>query len=309
MHIPSAQLSFNPTLSLHAIKQTLMQILTALFLLLNIQLAWAVELKPIRFAPLPMESLDTMTREYLPFMDFLEKRMNTPFEMVYHRSYQTLIAEFLEGRIDIAYLGPLPYVALKEQFPDVTPVAQFLDESGLHTYTCAMVRFADQDINLSSDQLKQVALTQPLSTCGYLAVESILQNRNLSLEDGNFEYQYLESHESVALNVILGNYNIGGLKTKIGKKYQHLGLRIMEETEPMPGFLLVANKQTLSADFINEVRRLILSLNPLEKPHDQEVTRSWGPKIKNGAIEVKDSDYDIVREKWKKAKTDLIQHP
>lgn len=264
--------------------------------------------KTLRFAPLPMESLDTMTREYLPFMDYLEKGMNQPFEMAYHASYKTLISEFLGGHIDLAYLGPLPYVVLKEQMPSATPIVEFLDASGNSTYTCSIVHFADQPVELASSRKQKVGLTQPLSTCGYLSVENLLQQDGQSLKNEHFEYHYLGSHEEVARQIILGHYDFGGVKTTIGKKYRHLGVRIMEESDPMPGFLLIANRETLSDEQISRIQTLITRLKPRENEADKAITQSWGNKIRHGSIPAQDSDYNSVREKWKNAKTDLMQH-
>ncbi|WP_178861406.1 PhnD/SsuA/transferrin family substrate-binding protein [Thiomicrorhabdus cannonii] len=275
------------------------------FLLLA-QLAPSQAEDKIRFAPLPMESLETMTREYLPFMDYLEKGMQRPFEMVYHKSYEALLEGFMAGKIDIAYLGPLPYVALKSKYDATKPIVEFLDENAQTSYTCALVKFAGDPLDLNAPATKKVALTQALSTCGYLSVESLLQNHHQSLESPSFSYDYVDSHDKVALKVILGEYRIGGLKTQIAKKYQHLGLRIIEETGPMPGFLLVGNSKTLDEATLQKIRDLILRMNPQSNPQAKEITKSWGPKIKNGAIPAQDSDYDSVREKCQATKIKLL---
>jgi len=266
----------------------------------------SVASEKVRFAPLPMESLGSMSREYLPFMDFLETELKTPFELVYKKSYQALISSFTKGEIDLAYLGPLPYVVLKEQFPDAIPLAAFLDSEGKSTYTCALVEFAGSPISLDSDQQKKVALTQPLSTCGYLAVESLLNQTNQSLEQADFSYQFIGSHSKVAEDVVLGHYQMGGLKTQIGKKYHHLGLRIVQESDPMPGFIMVANAKTLNSDKIAQIKALILSIKPSENPDHFEKTKPWGSKIKYGSIPVNDNVYNSVREKWKNTQIDLM---
>lgn len=267
----------------------------------------AIASEKIRFAPLPMESLESMTQEYLPFMDFLEKNVNTPFELVYKTSYQDLISSFINGKIDLAYLGPLPYVLLKEKLPDTTPLVQFLDSEGKSNYTCSVIEFAGDPVDMSSKKVKKVALTQPLSTCGYLSTESILNQNQYSLEQPYFDYQFIGNHIQVAEQVVLGNYQLGGLKTDIGKKYHYLGIRIVSETNPMPGFLMVANAKTLTTKQIADIKSLILSIQPHNNPDHFEQTKPWGAKIKYGAIPANDNDYNSVRERWKHTKIDLMQ--
>lgn len=275
---------------------TLRPVILSLLLLLPFHAVFAQD--KIRFAPLPMESLETMTREYLPFMDYLERGLQKPFEMRYHRTYEELLEAFAAGQVDIAYLGPLPYVALKEHCDAVTPIVEFIDEDGANNYTCALVKFAGDTLSITASHPQKVALTQPLSTCGYLSVESLLKSHDESLESSHYNYDYVNSHDQVALKVILGEYHLGGLKTQIAKKYQHLGLRILEETDPMPGFLLVGNRKTLDTDTLERIKRLILDANPINGTQPNDISRSWGSKIRNGAIPAKDSDYDSVREKW-----------
>ena len=230
------------------------------FLLLTTCLTSVFASEKIRFAPLPMENLDAMTRAYLPFMDFLETELKTPFEMVYKKSYQDLISGFSKGEIDLAYLGPLPYVVLKTQYPQAEPLATFLDSDGQSTYTCSLIEFAGNPVNLNNEQLPQATLTQPLSTSGYLAVESLLNKTDKSLEQTEFNYQFIGSHTQVAEQVVLGTFQLGGVKTEIGRRHQHLGIRILKETDPMPGFLMVANSQTLSTQQIADIKALILSI-------------------------------------------------
>jgi len=269
--------------------------------------SFASKTEAIRFAPLPMKSIESMTREYLPFMDFLKSKLNSPVELVYTKSYQELISSFIQGEIDVAYLGPLPYVILKEAFPESTPVALFLDSEGKSTATCALVEFAGNKVDLQSTNQKQVALTQPFSTCGYLAVESMLNQTGLSLEDAPFRYEFIDGHSAVAEQVILGHDQLGGLKTQIAEQYHHLGLRVLQETEPMPSFLFIANGKTLSPEKIAEIQNLLLSVKPLENPHDFETTHLWSSKIKYGAILATDSQYNSVRERWKHTKIDLMK--
>lgn len=252
----------------------------------------------IRFAPLPMESRDHMTRQYLAFMEFLEQRLGHPFEMVYHQSYATLLDEFAAGRIDLAYLGPLPYVTLRARLDSATPVVRFLAADGSSSYTCSIIRFAAHRVDLSSRETMRVALTQPLSTCGYLGVETLLQRRGLSLESAPFDQRYVGTHEQVALAIVLGEADIGGIKTAIGERYRALGVVPVAQTRPMPGFVLVANADTLSSETIAHIKTTLLALDPQHRDADRLTTRAWGPGIRHGAIAVEDQDYADIRRLW-----------
>lgn len=262
----------------------------------------------IRFAPLPMASLEQMTREYLPFLDYLEQQTGQQFELAYHSSYSDLLDALTSGEVQLAYLGPLPYVAVTERTESLQPLVQWLDSEGSSDYTCALVHFAaDKRSNIHSiEKPHSIALTQPLSTCGYLVTETHMRAQGYSLEDAFHTYDYTGSHEQVALSVILGRHEHGTLRSKIARQYHHLGLRIFAETPPLPGFVLVGNTQRLSPAVLQQIRSSLLNLKPLQDPAAAEIVKSWSSNLRYGAVEVDDSAYDPVRQQWRQLKVDLI---
>jgi phosphonate transport system substrate-binding protein len=103
----------------------------------------------------------------------------------------------------------------------------------------------------------------------------------------------LDKHDAVALAVVRGEYDAGGLKTAIGKKYAHLGLTVLAETPPLPSFGLVANRATLSPETMEAIRTMLTRLDPTGA--DKEMLLSWGENIRYGAVTAADSDYSVVR--------------
>lgn len=245
-----------------------------------------------RFAPLPMEQPETVVKQMRPMLGHLEAATGSRFRIEFSADYAEILKKFRDGQVDLAYLGPLPYVALKEAYSQAEPVVHFIEKSGKSSYTCAIVA-AGGKVTLSSLKGKKIALTQPLSTCGYLATDGLMRQAGTNLEDA--KYRYLDKHDEVALAVARGEYDAGGLKTGIGKKYAHMGLNIVAETAPMPGFALIANSRTMSRADIEAIRKALTSLQPLKNPADAQVTQGWGDNIRSGAVVASDSDYDSVR--------------
>ncbi len=282
-----------------AIPQYLIKIALTTWLIIVVSSA-DISAKTIRFAPLPMFSKSTITKQFSPFVEYLSKNMGQQVELTYHRNYQDLLSKFIQDDIDLAYLGPLPYVMLIENDPDFVPVVRFVNASGESTYTCSLVTFdRDRSARLSLSKLP-VALTQPFSTCGYLMTEGLLNRRGLSLN--NTPYYYSGEHSECALDVIRGKASVAGIKTSIGKRYKNLGLQFVEQSVLLPGFLLVANPRTLSADTIDRIRKSLLSLDPLNSPADAEVTKPWGAGIRYGAVSAHETDYQLIKEKLQKIK-------
>ncbi|MFZ1985193.1 MAG: PhnD/SsuA/transferrin family substrate-binding protein [Desulfatitalea sp.] len=246
----------------------------------------------LRFAPLPMENRETVVKQFLPLTTFLENRLNIKIEYVYFDSYSKIVEAFQQAQIDLAYLGPLPYVELRALYAQAEPIVHFKEESGEASYTCALVGFGDGDFDPKNAKQRKIALTQPLSTCGFLSTSGLLRQYGSDLNQNLF--RYLGKHDEVALSIIRGKYDAGGLKTAIAKKYTHMGLQILAETPPLPAFALVANTSALAAQRITEIRRVLVALDP--KGKDQDLLSTWGDNIRYGSAPAKDGDYDAVRQ-------------
>lgn len=263
--------------------------------------ATAARAETLSFAPLPMESQETVIKQFKPMLSYLESHLGAEIRIEFSTSYGEILEKFRHNKIDFAYLGPLPYLTLRDQFPAAEPVAHFLEASGKPTYTCGIVALADGKIALDKAKGLKVALTQPLSTCGYMATDGLLRQAGSAL-DAN-KYRYLDKHDEVALAVTRGEYELGGLKTAIGRKYAHMGLTVVAESDPLPSFALVANGITVPKARIEALRAAITALHPLDNEADKDVTRGWGDNIRFGAVPAADGDYDALRRLRGKLKT------
>jgi phosphonate transport system substrate-binding protein len=166
-------------------------------------------------------------------------------------------------------------------------VVIFHEKNGQPTYTCAVATLADPTLAIKGMKGRTVALTQPLSTCGYFATQGLLHDLGSSLEANR--YRYLGQHDEVALAVVRGEFDAGGLKTAIARKYAHLGLTVGAESAPLPGLALIANSQRVSAARIEQIRKILLAAKP-------ETRQQWGDNVRHGVSPAHDRDYDGMRQ-------------
>jgi phosphonate transport system substrate-binding protein len=238
-----------------------------------------------------MENRETVLKQFMPLAFYLEKSLGCKIVFDYSENYDQILEKFELGRLDLAYLGPLPYVALRAREEKAVPLVHFREASGDPLYTCAIVAMADSKIDLKGLANRKVALTQPLSTCGFLSTNGLLRERGSGLS-ANL-YRYLKKHDEVAKAVVRGEFDLGGLKSAIGRKYAHLGLTILAETPPLPSFAIVGNSGSLTSEEREAIRHVLTRLDPAGK--DKEMLSSWGENIRYGAVPAEDSEYDPVR--------------
>lgn len=253
---------------------------------LLLALASPASAETLKFAPLPMESPETVAGQWKPLLEYLKKSVGIELVIDYSTSNDEILGKFEAGKLDLAYLGPLPYLRLKDRFPQARPLVIFHEADGRPSYTCALVVAADSDLRPEQLTGRKIALTQPLSTCGFFSISGLLQQAGIRLEEAR--YRYLGPHDAVALAVAGGEFDAGGLKSAIARKYTSLGLRIIAETAPLPGLALVANGARVSEERMEAIRRALLAA-------DETVRKNWGDNIRHGLSAAVDEDYAGAR--------------
>lgn len=243
----------------------------------------------IRFAPLPLLDERTLRGQFLPMLDYLSRRTQTAFQWVYLPRYEAVLQALAADRIDLAFLGPLPYLALSEDDRHFAPIVHFLESNGRHDYDCALVTFAPDGLGHVRDiRNKRIGLTQPYSTCGHFAVSLMLRRAGRDLEGEGNRYEYAGGHDKAILGVLRGTYDVAGAKRAIAERYTNLGITVIDRIGPFPGFVLVANNRTLSAQQRKRIRDALLTT-------DAATRSSWGEPLRNGAIAAEDKDFAALR--------------
>jgi len=247
-------------------------------------LLFAQEKKVINFAPLPTKNSSLNVKEFLPMNKYIKNKLSLDVNYIYKKDYQDILDGFKNGTIDIAYLGPLPFVSLKKKYPYAEPIVTFKQSSGSSKYRCVIAKFKNDKFD-KNKQIK-VALTQPLSTCGYLMTNILLRDKfNIELKDQ--KYKYTMSHTNALISVVKGEFLLAGAKESIAKKYRSLGMEIIAQSELLPGFSLVVNTKTLSKKQIKQIQDVLLSVS-------QERYKSWGGITSNGLEKANIDDYNSL---------------
>lgn len=243
--------------------------------------------EPIRFAPLPLENREATVKAFNPLARHLERRLGQPVTLVYFDRYDDILAAFEQDRIDLVFLGSLPYLKLRQRTDAVEPLVRFKEPDGRAAYRCALIAFTDDPVRLANLKGRRVGLTQPLSTCGYLGANAMLRARaGIRLEET--DYRYLGSHEKVALAVVGGEVDVGSVKEEFALKFAPLGLRVLAHSDWLPATGLFANRRVLGAERVETIRRVLLTT-------PSQVYQTWGGGIRHGMADARDADFDAVR--------------
>jgi len=155
-------------------------------------------------------------------------------------------------------------------------------------YQSALVVRADSAIRRVADLAgRRVALGAEISMSSTVAPKQILAQAGLKRAD-LAELAHLDRHERVALAVLHGDFDAGGLRLDIAKTYLPRGLHILATSQPLPPHVIAAAPQVPAAE-AGRVRQALL--HPDEA--GVESFRALGPHTSFVAID--DSHFHAVR--------------
>ncbi len=256
----------------------------ALGLALNLCAPTAQAGPVIRFAPLPLEEPKIVHEQFDGLVSYLQEQTGFEIRWVPLSDNAEIVRQFRTGAIDLAYLGPLPYVILARDHPAARPLCCFREADGETAYTCSLIAVGERGLSLERLKGVRFGLTQPYSTCGYLASSQMLAAAGLSLTGDGNSYSYAGNHSAAALGVAQGKYDVAGVKTSIAGRYRHLGLDVIATSPSYPGFSLVANAATLDAPTVERLQEVVLRLDRARHPELAGRMQTWGEQIRNGTV-------------------------
>ncbi len=235
-----------------------------------------------------------MYQRYQPLMDYLSKNTPYKFELKLSQDYRDIINFLKTNKVQVALLGGVTYIEAKKEF-GVIPILKPLDTDGKPFYRSVIItRDTNKEINKLSDlKGKSVAFASKLSTAGNLAPLYHLYSNGITLKD-LARYENLKYHDSVAREVLRGNFEAGAVIDSVANRFKNRGLKVVDVTGPIPGLPIVVRADT-SPRLIESIKNAILSLD-YNNPEHRKMMERWDEEFRYGFVEAADSDYDTIRE-------------
>lgn len=258
----------------------------------------ALLLVSLVFSPLSIEAKDKLImgvhpykppvevhKIFKPIADYIAKETGRDVKIQIGRTYEDAGTKIGTGVFDFAYISPVIYVQMQEKY-GLVPLA-IIANNGKPTYHGVMAVKKGSSIT-TVDQLKgkKFAFGARNSNLNHTVPLWMLMNAGVKLTDLK-EYSFLKTHDNVALNIIRGNYDAGGMQPDIAEKYREQGLEVIMKSPELPEHVFVATK-ALDAATVQAIQSALNSQNAVP------VLRGIKSSI-SGAPKFSDSDFDILR--------------
>ena len=255
----------------------------------------------LKVALLPDENAGTVIKNNQPLKDYLETSLGKKIELIVTTDYSSMIEAMRNGRIDLAYFGPLSYV-LARQRSEIEPFAA-LKTKGSTTYQSVVIANTGAGIKRIEDiKDKNMAYGDKASTSSHLIPKSVLAERGLEASR-DYQEHFVGSHDAVAMAVQNGHAQAGGLSRPIfeslveRKIVDPAKVAVLEYSKPFPQYPWTM-RSNLTPELKDKVRAAFLNLK------DPVVLK---PFKAEGFDVITDKDYDVVRNLGPLLKIDLVK--
>jgi phosphonate transport system substrate-binding protein len=242
--------------------------------------------QPGVFVVHPYDTPSRIYGRFRPLTLYLGGVLGQPLRLVIARSYDEQIEMIASGRADFAYIGPTPYVRARKL--SKVEILGGESEDGQAFYQSALVVRADSPIEKVTDLAgKRVAFGNEISMSSAVAPKLILAHAGVKQKD-LAAIEHLDRHERVALSVLHGDFDAGGLRLDIARAYLPRGLRVLATSPPLPPHMIAASPK-VPPEKLKLARTALLHPDPTAR----DAFQALGNAV--SFVDVEDAHYNVVR--------------
>ncbi|MFW8600539.1 phosphate/phosphite/phosphonate ABC transporter substrate-binding protein [Desulfobacterota bacterium M19] len=197
------------------------------------------------------QTVDEIRGLYKPMLVWLGKQVGCKFDFIGAETYEQMINMVASGRVQVAGLGPVPYVEAKNKNPDLrlllTELKWNQDKTKLvdvyHGYIVALKK--RHDLNSLSDLRGKIfAFVDRNSTSGYQYPNALMRRQGIIPERFFSKVYFLGSHPRVTDAIAAGSVDAGATwDFNLAKAIRKHGdiFKIISPPSAIPNLAIVAN--------------------------------------------------------------------
>jgi len=207
-----------------------------------------------------------LVNRFSPLANYLAAELGQPVRIRVQKSYQSHMDFVGQDQADIAFIGPVSYVLLRKSY-GAKPLLARLEESGSSFFHGVIAVRRDSPFTSIADlKGKSFAFSDPNSTMGHIVPKAMLVQAGVAVGQLR-RHDFLNSHHDVALAVLGGYFDAGGMKDEVFAEYEKRGLRVLAKSPPVPEHLFLT-RANLPESLVQRLRALFLAVNSSPRKHE-----------------------------------------
>lgn len=236
---------------------------------------------------LPVERAEVMYERFLPLKHHLEMALGTPIAVRVAKDFESAAQEIGRGEVHLACLDPAAYCEVRARFKEgVAPLVSAVGREGLASRSVLVAKSGNGIARAVDAGGKRLALGAQQSAFSYLMPLAMLDDLGIRAKDFS-SVELLQQEDRVALSVLVGESDLGGISEAVAKKYAADGLRVLKSSE-VASRAMICGTRSLT----DPAKRAIIQ--SLEQLKDPAILSPLDPDI-GGFVATGDRDYDRVR--------------
>jgi len=253
--------------------------------------AAAAEPAPYILAVQPFLSAPEIQRRFTPLAQYLGQRLGRSVRVRVGSNYEEHISFVGQDAVDIAYIGPAPYVTVVERFGRKPILARVQTNGEPMLRGVIFVRQDSSIQHLADLKGKRFAFGDPQSAMGSIVPRYLLRESGVALHD-LAQVSHVLAHDNVVYGVLAGDFDAGAVRSDVYDEMAWRGLRIIARSPPVSEHLFVT-RSTMPPGDVKRLQQALLELSTW--PDGQRILHSISLET-TGMVPASDADYDGMRE-------------
>lgn len=249
--------------------------------------AYAAEPSQLTFGIYPYDTPTQIYQSFEPLIKYLSKELGSPIKIVIAPNYMAHIINIGEGRVDLGFMGPSPYIKAKDKYGSVELLARLMMRDNKNDRLVIVAHKNSGVKDLRDLKGRTFAFGDYQSYGSHFYPRYLLNKHNVRLKDLK-SYDFLGSHSKVVLAVSHKDFDAGGVREDIYEKYRDRPVKIIAGPFTIPPHVIVCRKK-LPTQIKTKVRTLLLDLT------DNGILQGIDPALERFGP-VRDDDFRQARE-------------
>jgi phosphonate transport system substrate-binding protein len=245
--------------------------------------------KPLVLAVHPYLPAAEIQNRFSPFAAYLSRELGRPVTVRVGGNYAEHERAIGNNQVDIAFMGPAPYIQLSDSFGTKPLLARFQVNGQPNLYGVIAVRKDSAATTLTSLRDARIAFGDPESTMSHIVPRYLMLQAGIP--KGAARHKFLGSHHNVALGLLAGDYDAAAMKKEVFDEFAPRGLRALIITPGVPDHLFVTRADMPLAD-IKRLREVMLRLK--DQPDGPAIMEKMHKGL-SALIPAAESDYAPLR--------------
>jgi phosphonate transport system substrate-binding protein len=244
------------------------------------------EIAILKMGVIPLESPAEMYRRFTPLTYYLTRKLNKTVELKIEVDFARAIKDIGDGVTNICYMTPSTYIQASEKY-GVEVLVKALRNGKPYHHTVIIAKEKGKINRIEDIKGNSFAFGDSLSTSSHIVPRAMLKEAGIDLEDLSF-YDFLGHHDDVALAVLNGEFDAGGVMESTAERFKEQGLKFLKYSKDIPEFNICVSKDMPEEEKLM-LKKALLELDS-RNPEHKAILQSIAPAY-TGFTEAKHEDY------------------